>query len=80
MKERSYWDEYQKCYQEAISATSKKHAPWFIIPADNKWFMRLAVSEVIVETMNKMPIDYPKLKKEQLANLKTCKDKLERES
>ena len=79
IKERSYWDEYQKCYQEAISATSKKHAPWFIIPADHKWFMRLAVSEVIVETMSKLSIDYPKLKKDQLANLKTCKDKLERE-
>jgi PPK2 family polyphosphate:nucleotide phosphotransferase len=79
IKERSYWDEYQKCYQEAISSTSKKHAPWFVIPADHKWFMRLAVSDVIVETMNKLPIDYPKLKKEQLANLKTCKDKLENE-
>jgi PPK2 family polyphosphate:nucleotide phosphotransferase len=79
LKERSYWDEYQKCYQEAISATSKKHAPWFIIPADHKWFMRLAVSDVIVETMNKLPIDYPKLKKEQLANLKICKEKLESE-
>jgi len=79
IKERSYWDEYQKCYQEAISATSKKHAPWFIIPADHKWFMRLAVSEVIVETMSRLSIDYPKLKKDQLVNLKTCKDKLERE-
>ncbi len=79
LKERSFWDEYQKCYQEAISATSKKHAPWFIIPADHKWFMRLAVSEVIVETMSKLPIDYPKLNAKQLANLKTCKEKLEKE-
>ena len=79
IKERQYWNEYQKCYQEAISATSKKHAPWFIIPADHKWFMRLAVSEIIVETMSKLPISYPKLSSEQLKNLATCKTKLESE-
>ena len=79
IKERQYWNEYQKCYQEAISATSKKHAPWFIIPADHKWFMRLAVSEIIVETMSKLPISYPKLSSEQLKNLAACKTKLESE-
>ncbi len=79
LKERSFWDEYQKCYQEAISATSKKHAPWFIIPADHKWYMRLAVSDIIVDTMSKLPIDYPKLNQKQLANLNTCKEKLENE-
>ncbi len=79
IKERQYWDEYQKCYQEAISATSKKHALWFIIPADHKWFMRLAVSEIIVEAMSKLPIDYPKLSNEQLKNLSECKKKLENE-
>lgn len=79
IKERQYWDEYQKCYKEAISSTSKKHAPWFIIPADHKWFMRLAVSEIIIETMSKLPIDYPKLNNEQLKNLVECKKKLESE-
>ncbi len=79
IKERQYWDEYQKCYQEAISVTSKKHAPWFIIPADHKWFMRLAVSQIIVETMSKLPINYPKLNNEQLKNLSECKKKLENE-
>ncbi|MCL5029120.1 MAG: polyphosphate kinase 2 family protein [Bacteroidetes bacterium] len=79
IKERQYWDEYQKCYQEAISATSKKHAPWFIIPADHKWFMRLAVSEIIIETMSKLPINYPSLNNEQLKNLAECKKKLESE-
>ncbi len=80
LKEREYWDEYQKCYAEALSATSKKHAPWFVIPADHKWYMRLAVSEAIVETMKKLPIDYPKLGKEQLAQLQKCKVLLEKES
>ncbi len=79
LKERGYWDDYRKCYQEAISATSKKHAPWFIIPADHKWYMRLAVSDIIVSTMKRLPIDYPKLNEEQLKNLEACKLKLEQE-
>lgn len=79
LKERKYWDDYQKCYQEAIEATSKKHAPWFVIPADHKWFMRLAVSSIIVETMREMPIRYPRLGKEQLARLQECKKTLEEE-
>ncbi len=79
IKERQYWDEYQKCYEEALANTSKKHAPWYVIPADHKWFMRLAVSEIIIATMKKMPIDYPHLDKEQLARLQECKKVLENE-
>lgn len=79
LKERSFWNDYQKCYQEAISATSKKHAPWFIIPADHKWFMRLAVSKIIVETLEKLDLSYPKLSKEQLSNLEDSRKKLTNE-
>lgn len=79
LKERSFWDEYQKAYQEAISATSKKHAPWFIIPADKKWFMRLVVSEIIVDAMKKLKPEYPKLSKEQIAELKKAKEELLKE-
>lgn len=79
LKEREYWDDYRKCYQEAISSTSRKHAPWYIIPADHKWYMRLLVSRIIVETMNKMPIGYPKLDEEQLARLHESKKLLEKE-
>ena len=80
VKEREFWDDYQKCYQEAISATSKKHAPWFIIPADQKWFMRLAVSDIITETMKGLDIDYPKLSKEHLDNLAKYKKILSEEA
>ena len=52
IEERKYWDDYQIAYEEAISATSKKHAPWYVIPADKKWFMRLAVSEIIVKEIH----------------------------
>ena len=80
VKEREFWNDYQKCYQEAISATSKKHAPWFIIPADQKWFMRLAVSDIITETMKGLDIDYPKLSKEHLDNLAKYKKILSEEA
>lgn len=77
--EREYWDEYQKCYQEAISATSTKHAPWYIIPGDKKWFAHLAISEIIVQTMKSMDISFPKVSGEQLEQLGRLKDKLSKE-
>lgn len=73
LKERSFWKDYQKFYQEAISATSKEHAPWYIIPADKKWFMRLLVSEIIVNKLEGLNLKYPKLGEEQLASLQKCK-------
>ena len=76
IKERKFWDEYKKAYQEAISATSKKHSPWYVIPADIKWFTRLAVSEIIVREMKKLKPDFPKLKDEQLAELENAKQNL----
>ncbi len=74
--ERKYWDKYQQAYAEAISATSKKHSPWFIIPADHKWFMRYAVSQVIVETLEGIKMSYPVLSDDQKANLEKCKKQL----
>ncbi len=79
IKERSFWDKYQKCYQEAISATSKNYAPWFVIPADRKWFMRLAVSNIITKKMEELNIDFPKLSDEQLGNLEKYKTLLTEE-
>ena len=76
IEERKFWDDYQKAYEEAISATSEKHAPWYIIPADKKWFARLLVSEIIIETLKKLNLEYPKLSKEQLAELQRCKKDL----
>ena len=76
LKERAYWNDYQKCYEEAISATSKGHAPWYIIPADKKWFMRLLVSEIIVKKLESLHLKYPELVKEQLESLEKCKNQL----
>lgn len=76
IEERKYWEEYQKCYEEAINATSKKHTAWYVIPSDKKWFARLAVSEIIIETMKKLNLDYPKLSEEQLKELQNCRTML----
>ena len=79
LKERSYWNDYQKCYQEAITATSKEYAPWYIIPADKKWFMRLLVSEIIVKKLESLNLSYPVLSADQLKSLENCKQQLLKE-
>ena len=76
VNERKYWDKYQQAYSETILATSKKYAPWFIIPADHKWYMRYAVSQVIVETLERLNMSYPVLSKEMQAELEECKKNL----
>lgn len=80
LKERGFWNNYQKAYEEALSATSKKHSPWFVIPADKKWFMRLVVSEIIVDAMKKLKPEYPVLSKEQIEQLKKAKEELMKET
>ncbi len=58
--ERTYWDSYQKAYQEALQKTSTPHAPWYVIPADNKWYRNFAVSRVVLETLEDMKPQLPK--------------------
>lgn len=74
LKERGLWDEYQKVYEETIACTAAKGAPWYIIPADKKWFARLVISEIIVETLEKLNLEYPKLSEEQIQNLSKYKE------
>ncbi len=61
IRERAYWDDYQKAYEEMICNTATEQAPWYIVPADNKWFTRLVVSAVVVETLEKLDLCYPKV-------------------
>jgi len=79
LKERSYWDKYMQCYEEAISSTSTDFAPWFIVPADKKWFTRLVISDTIIATMEKMKLEYPALNDEQIKNLDLYKKQLDEE-
>ena len=59
--EREYWDDYMHAYEEMIRGTSSKHAPWYVVPADNKWFTRVVVAAAIVETLEELNLAYPKL-------------------
>lgn len=79
MRERAYWDDYMFAYEEAITATSTQMAPWFIIPADKKWFARLLISSIIVDHLEKMHIHYPQLDEKKLAELAEAKSILESE-
>jgi PPK2 family polyphosphate:nucleotide phosphotransferase len=78
--ERSFWNEYMTAYREAIEATSTELSPWFIIPADKKWFTRLAVSEVIVRKLESMDLHYPSVTEEKLEELAEAKSRLESEA
>ncbi len=72
-KERTHWDEYMIAYQEMLSATSTGYAPWFVVPADDKWFSRLCITGIITEHFEKLKFSYPKVSKEQLAKLQEVK-------
>ena len=61
VKERVFWKDYMKAYEEMIAATATEHAPWHVVPADNKWFTRLAVAATIVQEMNRLDLRYPEI-------------------
>jgi PPK2 family polyphosphate:nucleotide phosphotransferase len=75
--ERAYWDDYQNAYQEMIQSTSTKNAPWYVVPADNKWFSRLVISTVIVDTLESLDLSYPKVDEAKRKELKAAKKILE---
>ncbi len=76
IKERQFWNEYMKAYADVLTETSTEVAPWYVIPADNKWFMRYAVSKIIGERMKRLDLHYPTLSKEGLEKLEECKKKV----
>ncbi len=76
IKERQYWDEYRKCYEEAIGETGTKASPWYILPSDKKWFSRLVISEIIVNTLESLKLKYPELNEEQMKMLEESKKAL----
>lgn len=78
--ERNFWDEYMRAYEEAIRATATKHAPWFVVPADNKWFTRLVVAAAIVEAVEQLDLTYPKIDAEKKQELATARAALARET
>ena len=78
-EERAYWDAYQEAFEKAINATSTEHCPWYVIPADHKWYMRYVVSEIILETLKDMDPHYPEVTEERLATFAKYKEELLKE-
>ena len=76
IKERALWDDYMKAYEDAINETSTKNAPWHIIPADKKWFARLAISEIIADKLKNLNLKFPVLGKEEQTKLLETKNTL----
>ncbi len=72
-KERALWDEYMNAYKEAMESTSTENCPWYIIPADKKWFTRLAVSEIIVKKLESLKLKYPEVTAEHQVELREAK-------
>lgn len=79
LKERGFWDDYMKAYEEAISATSTDDAPWYVLPADKKWFTRTAASEIIREKLESLDLQYPTVSDEQKKRLQEARKILESE-
>ena len=78
-KERGFWDEYMRVYADAISHTSTENAPWFVIPADHKWFSRVAVSHVIIKKLESLNLEYPTVTEQHKQSILEAKKMLENE-
>jgi PPK2 family polyphosphate:nucleotide phosphotransferase len=78
-EERKYWDAYQNAFEEAINNTATKNAPWFVVPADHKWYMRYVVSEIILDTLRDMDPQYPEVTKDRLKVFESYRKALEKE-
>lgn len=75
-EERKHWDKYMIAYEEMMAATSTSYAPWFVIPADDKWYTRLLIGGIITRQFEKLKLSYPKVSKEQILKLQKAKKEL----
>jgi len=79
VRERGHWDDYQAAYEQAIRATATPQAPWYVVPADNKWYLRLVVVAAIVQALEKMNLAYPKVGADKQREIATARTLLEQE-
>jgi len=77
--ERDRWDDYMRAYEQALSQTSTAHAPWFVVPADHKWFTRLVVAGAVIDALEELDLAYPKVDSHKRAELKLVQAELETE-
>lgn len=78
-EERAYWDAYQKAFEDAINATATRESPWYVVPADHKWYMRYLVSEILCDTLIDMNPQYPEVTSERLAEFEKLRDSIPKE-
>ncbi len=78
-EERAYWDAYQEAFESAVNATSTEHCPWYVVPADHKWYMRYVVSEIILATLQEMDPRYPTVTPERLESFEKYRQELLKE-
>ena len=76
-KERRRWNDYMRAYEDMIRHTSSTHAPWYVVPADNKWFTRLVVGAAVIDAMENMSLAYPRLDRPQRRALESARAELE---
>jgi PPK2 family polyphosphate:nucleotide phosphotransferase len=77
LEERNHWDSYMKCFEETLTATSSAWAPWYVIPADDKWFTRACVADIITSRIDELDLSFPTVSKEEEARLVVSRKKLE---
>jgi PPK2 family polyphosphate:nucleotide phosphotransferase len=78
--ERQHWEKYMRAYEEMIRNTSTEHAPWYVVPADHKWFSRLVVAEATIDAMESLDLSFPKMDAEKKKELKNARSALEHEA
>jgi PPK2 family polyphosphate:nucleotide phosphotransferase len=76
VQERGYWKDYQEAYEEMIQNTATKHAPWYVVPADNKWYTQLIVASAIITTLEQLDLSFPDVDKEKKKELATVRESL----
>ncbi|MGA2098229.1 MAG: polyphosphate kinase 2 family protein [Candidatus Acidiferrum sp.] len=79
VKERGYWKDYQEAYEKMIQSTSTKHAPWYVVPADNKWYSQLIVASAIITALDELDLSFPHVDKKKKTELETVRKSLQHE-
>jgi polyphosphate kinase 2 (PPK2 family) len=74
--ERRYWNEYMEAFESAVNKTGREHSPWYVVPADHKWYARLIISRIVLETLRDMAPQWPVLPESELAKLEGYRDQL----
>jgi PPK2 family polyphosphate:nucleotide phosphotransferase len=74
--ERDYWDDYMDCYEDLIRETATKDSPWYVVPADNKWFTRVVVAAAVIDTLSGLDLKYPEVDEKKLKELGAARQKL----